>query len=255
MGRDIERFKKTCREKGIFAASLKTVDYLVFLKRKRALDRIWRDVSLKSGSLEIRGWNTGPRLYWDGMELTKNTGLNTSIFVNGKWHDSSKSNWRPKEIRPDILILKNSWRSLPVEETWVVSSLGNGKITCEVNLESARDIEFIEQKFTVMFSERFNLWFDNTNKISSFPQFKDWTDIRGLDKNSAFIGVESDIDKSLPKVILKRQEAQPKFYSQIQNSDFKTRARLLNFIASSRDTDLKYKKGTSAFFKMEIEVK
>lgn len=252
---NIAKFKEVYRGKGIFAAFIKTVNYMMFLLRKNRLEKIWKGGSLKSGRLLIKGWNTGPKIFWDGIELTKGTGLNTSIFINGKWHDSSKADWRLVETGADIMKLVNSWKPLPIRQEWIISSLGDGKVLCEVKLEAQKDIEFIEQKFTVMVSERFDQWFDAENKAKAFPQFKDWADIREVKKDSVFIGVTSDIDKSLPRLMLKKQDLRPKDYSQIQNSDFKTRSRLLNFVVSSRDAGLKYRKGVNAFFKMEIDVK
>lgn len=255
MGRNVERFRKICKEKGAFTAFLKTLGYLAFLGRKGKLEKIWKKASLKSGRLEIRGWNTGPRIFWDDLELTKSAGLNTAIFINGKWHDSSKAIWKLAEVKPDILILRNKWKSLPITQTWIISNLENGRVTCEIKLETRKDIEFIEQKFILMVSEKFNIWFDSLNKAVNFPQFKDWSGIKQVKKDSDFIGVQSDIDKNLPTIILKKQDSQPNIYSQMENSDFKTKAPLLSFVASSRDVALKYRKGLHVFFKTEIDVK
>lgn len=252
---NVAKFKELYREKGIFAALIKMISYLAFVLKKNRLEKAWKKGYLKSGRLLIKGWNTGPKVFWDGIELTKGTGLNISIFVNGKWHDSSKADWRLIEAGANILRLVNSWSSLPIRQEWIIYSLGDGKVSCEVKVEPQKDIEVIEQKFTVMVSERFNLWFDAENKAKAFPQFKDWTEIKDVKKDSAFIGVKSDIDNTLPGLILKKQDLRQADYSQIQNSDFRTRSRLLNFVASSRDATLKYQKGITAFFKMEIDVR
>jgi len=251
---NIRKFKKICREKGIFIAFLETIRYLMFILRKNRLERIWAQACLKSGRLEIRGWNTGPKIYWDDLELTKMAGLNTSIFVNGKWRDSSKANWRPLEIRPNSLVLENAWRTLPIRQIWTMSNLGDGRIGCDVELETRKDMEFIEQKFTIMVDEKFDLWFDAANEPSTFQRFKNWTDIKEVKKESPFIGVQSDMARDLPRIILKRSDMQPPGYPQVQNSDYKTRGRLLNLIVSSRDTTLEYKKGQNGFFKVEIDV-
>ena len=253
--RNISRFKEVCREKGVFAAFIKMISYLAFVLKKNRFEKAWKEGCLKSDRLLIKGWNTGPKVFWDGIELTKGIGLNTSIFVNGKWQDSSKAAWKLLETGPGRLRLGNIWKLLPIRQEWIISSLGDGKVSCEVKLEPQKDIEFIEQKFTIMVSERFNLWFDAENKAKAFPQFKDWTDITEVKKDSLFIGVKSDIDKTLPVVVLKKEDFRPKDHAQIQNSDFRIRSRLLNFVASSRDASLKYRKGVSVFFKMELDVK
>src|SRR3989338_1384502 len=207
--RNISRFKEVCREKGVFAAFIKMISYLAFVLKKNRFEKAWKEGCLKSGRLLIKGWNTGPKVFWDGIELTKGIGLNTSIFVNGKWHDSSKADWRLAEAEANTLKIVNFWNSLPIRHEWIIYSLGDGKVSCEVKVEPQKDIEVIEQKFTVMVSERFNLWFDAENKAKAFPQFKDWTNIKEVKKDSLFIGVKSDIDKTLPGLILRKQDLRP----------------------------------------------
>lgn len=255
MGRRLERFKNICKEKGVFMAFLKIISYTAFILRKKRIENIWRDACLKSGKAEIRGWNTGPKIYWEGQELTKDAGINSSVFINGKWHDSSKAKWRIGKVGTDSIVINNSWRKLPLRQVWTLSHLDNGRISCEVKTEAEKDIEFIEQKFTVMLSGKYNIWLDSSNTPVRFPQFKDWTDIREVRKDSNFIGARSDIDKALPAIFLRKQDPQSRVFAQIQNSDFRTKCRLLNFWASSRDMDLKCKSGQGIFFKMEIEVK
>ena len=254
MGQNMARFKKICKEKGLLAAFSKAVSYVIFLARKSNLERMWKRACLKSDRLEVRGWNTGPRIYWDGREITKSAGLNVAIFVNGKWHDSSKTIWRPAGIKPDRLTLKNRWTSLPISQTWIISRLGDNRVSCEVTLESKKDTEFIEQKFILMLSEKYDKWFDSVSKKVKFPDFKDWSGIREVKKDSPFIGVQSDVDKGLPNVTLKKSQLPSNVYSQIENSDVKTKAPVLGLVASCRDKDLKYKRGSSAFFKAEIEL-
>lgn len=254
MNNNLEKFKKICKDKGLFAGLIKSLSYLIFISKSNRLENLWKHVFLTSGGIKIKGWNTGPVIFWNNIELTKSAGLNTSIFINGKWHDSSKARWSPEKAGRETLILKNRWKTLPICQTWIISNIGEGKILCEVKLDAIKDLEFIEQKFTVMLSEKFNLWIDDSNKAICFPQFKDWADVKDVKKNTIFIGAQSDIDKDLPSVILSKQDSQAKAYPEIQNSDFKTRARLLNFVLSSRDVDLKYKKGESCFFKMEIKI-
>ncbi|MCX5692593.1 MAG: hypothetical protein NTX47_02765 [Candidatus Omnitrophica bacterium] len=178
MGKEFERFKNACKEKGVIIAFLKIISYTAFILRKKRLENIWRDVCLKSGKVEIKGWNTGLKIYWEGRELTKDAGLNSSIFVNGKWHDSSKAKWRAEKVESGSIVINNSWKTLPIKQTWILSRLDDGSITCEVKVETGKDMEFIEQKFTIMLSERYNIWLDSSNKPTRFPQFKDWTDIR-----------------------------------------------------------------------------
>lgn len=255
MGQNIARFNKICKEKGLLVALSKAADYITFLLKKGKLERVWGKAYLKIGKLEVKGWNTGPRFFWNGRELTKGAGLNTAIFVNGKWHDSSKANWKPAQVESDSLVLKNTWDSLPIKETWIISKAGNDTLRCEVKLEPNKDIEFIEQKFILMLSEKFNQWFDSANKPVKFPEFKEWSGIKQVKKDSDFIGVQSDVDKTLPKVTLRKLGPGHNLYVQIENSDVKTKAPLLSFVSSVRDKDLKYKKGSNPFFKVEIEVK
>lgn len=253
---NVERFKKVSKEKGIMAAFLKIIPYVNFLLKKKSLEKKWNSISLKSGKLEIKGWNTGPKIYWDGRELTKNIGLNTSVFINGRWHDSSKADWELVEANPDSLKIRNQWRSLPLKEIWTIAALGDNRIACKIELENEKDIEFIEQKFAVMLDERFDRWFASGNKSGDFAKFKDWSNIKEVERDSVFIGARSNSEKDLPEIVVKRiNTPQRNFYTQIQNSDYKTRARLLNIVASSRDSRLSYKKGISLFFNTEISIK
>lgn len=252
---NMEKFKKIRKEQGVFAALFKSAGYFIFLAKKKKLEKIWKDVRLASGKIIIGGWNTGPKIYWDGVELTKGAGINTSVFVNGKWHDSSKASWKSVSAGPGRLVLKNTWNSISVKQIWVLSDAGDGKISCNIDMETGKDIEFIEQKFTIMISEKFNLWSDAENKSASFPAFGSWVDVKEVKKNSVFISAHSNIEKNIPSVAIKKQDPESKVYPQIQNSDFKTKSRLLNFVASSRDMDLKYKKGVNKFFNIEIDIK
>lgn len=253
---NIERFKKVSKEKGITTAFLKIIPYLNFLLKKKALKKKWDSISLKSGKLEIKGWNTGPKIYWDGKELTKNIGLSTAVFINGRWHNSSKADWEPVEASLDSLKIRNQWRSLPLKEIWTITALGNNRIACKIEMENEKDTEFIEQKFTVMLDERFDRWSANGNKTGDFTKFKDWRNIEEVKRDNIFIGAKSNSEKDLPEIVVKRISIPQRiFYPQIQNSDYKTRARLLNIVASSRDSRLRYKKGINLFFNTEISIK
>lgn len=252
---NIERFKKISKDKGVIAALLKVMPYISFLAKKKKLEKKWGNVRLRSGDLEVRAWNTGPKIYWRDTELTKGAGLNTSVFIDGRWHDSSKARWDLAETSPSGLKLSNQWRYLPLKEIWSITTLGDNKISCKVELESKKDIEFIEQKFTAMLSERFEKWSTDKNKSSDFPKFKGWIDIKEAKKNSVFMKAGSKSGKELPDIVIKKIDVpQKNFYIQIQNSDYKTKARLLNIVASSRDGRLGYKKGASLFFNAEISV-
>ncbi|MFC1666694.1 hypothetical protein ACFL0P_02315 [Candidatus Omnitrophota bacterium] len=255
MGYNVEKFKNLCKDKGFLVALGKTMSYMTFLARRRNLEKTWSRACLRSGRLEVKGWNTGPRFFWNGKELTKSAGMNTAIFVNGRWHDSSKANWKLAHVESDSLVLRNAWNSLPIKETWIISKVGNDILRCEVKIEPSKEIEFIEQKFILMLSEKFNQWFDSANNPVKFLEFKEWSGIKQVKKDSDFIGVQSNVDKTLPKVTLRKIGPGQNLYAQIENSDVKTKAPLLSFVSSVRDRDLKYKKGSNPFFKVEIKVK
>ena len=252
---NIQRFKSICKDRGIISAFSKIIPYMFFLAKKKKLEKKWGNVRLKSGDLEIKVWNTGPKIYWHDTELTKGVGLNTSVFVDGRWHDSSKAKWDMLETGPSSLKLKNQWRYLPLREIWSIEPLGDNKISCKVELEISKDVEFVEQKFTTMLSERFEKWATDTNKGSDFPKFKGWTDIKEAKKDSVFMKAGTKSGKEVPNIVIKKRDIPRRnFYIQIQNSDYKTKARLLNVVASSRQDRLSYKKGISLFFNTEISV-
>lgn len=254
MNSNLGKFKKICSEKGILTALGKALSYIAFISRKKNFEKTWKGAYLTSGRLEVRAGNTGPKIYWNDSELTKDAALNTAIFTKGKWYDSSRARWSLSEKKEEEFLLRNAWKDLPIKEFWKISVPSEGKISCEIELDVGKDIEFIEQKFSIMLQDAFDLWSDGTGKSAVFPDFSEWADIKTANKESIFARVESRGDKNLPAITLKKKDGQLALYMEIQNSGFKTRARLLNFVASSKNMDLKYKKGKNPSFKMEIGI-
>ncbi len=255
MWKNISDFMKIAGEKGLVKAFIKSVDYLAFSVKKTLINKKWSGVILKSDGYEIRGWNTGPRLYTaDGKEITKGVGLNASIYLNGRWHDSSKGQWEAVKVDSENISLKNTWKNLPLSFIWDLKPGNNGRFKCSVKVIASGALEPVEQKFGIMLSDLYDTWRDDSNKKTPYPSFSEWTDVKGVKKDSLFLASESHTG-DLPELTVSKTRDAGKVYAQVQNSSFKIKSRLLNFVKSTRDMPIRYNKGENNFFEAEISLK
>ncbi len=174
------------------------------------------------------------RMYFDGVELTKNLGLYTSLRSLGRWHDSvSFAVWKIEEQNDDTLRLAGKWLHLPVNQYWQISLKDENIFEFNVKMLVNKEIEVDRLQVNVMLLEKYSQWLTDSQK-GAFPSFKedvdsDWDCVWQGEDNTKCIGVfQNSIETgSLPAVRFSFQNSNSNCCLNIVNSDIYHRARVL----------------------------
>ncbi len=177
------------------------------------------------------------RFYKNGVELTKNIALYTSMRSKGRWHDSfSSASW--KIIYKDSQQIKavGKWLELPLFQEWEVAIKDDGLFEWVVRLEVEKEIEVDCLQSNIMLSERFSQWLAGKEE-GFFPEFADdvddnWDCLWGGKEDDRIISLKENPIYNLPRISLSLKKSNPQWRLKIINSDRYHRGRILQYSSS-----------------------
>ncbi|MFH1092576.1 MAG: radical SAM protein [Candidatus Omnitrophota bacterium] len=232
------KLKSSLAEKGILKTGLKVVKFLVrkifFLPSciKNFLGKnIWIiEEVISRDSIKMKFGEGQVRLYWKDREITKGVGLNTSFYYGERWFDSSQANWKLEKESDEVITVRLNWDDVPVRQYWQISIDEDNSIKWTSQMEVKRAVQLLEYKSGIMLQPDFNMWKDDLG-VGKFPQLQDWEEIELYNSKSRKLTALQDgaqQENVLPVLELSLVGAMEKnTYPQIQNTDLKTKARIL----------------------------
>lgn len=177
------------------------------------------------------------RIFWKGIELTKQLGFYTSLRSLGRWHDSIRgANWEVQKESSDTCTVLGRWLHLPVTQCWQIKLVEPDVIDFTITTQAVDKFSTDRIQINSMFVEKYNQWFANGQQ-DYFPEFSgdcddDWSmqfAKQQLNKENDFIGIAHDLNKGLrlPKITLTACSGSAAFALGVLNSDLAHRGRVL----------------------------
>ena len=130
-----------------------------------------KNVILKCGKLEVEFLFGNCILIYRDIHLTKELGLYSSIFYNGKWYDSRYAQWRIVENKKNRKILYGEWINMPHRQTWILESPASDVLRWFIKCEGLDDfpVEMIQQNY--MLTDLYNFWKVEGYAEGRFPEY------------------------------------------------------------------------------------
>ncbi|MCG2704144.1 MAG: radical SAM protein [Candidatus Omnitrophica bacterium] len=222
---------------GIGATLLKAIRYILrrlfFLpvRIKHFFGRkLWIvEETVSSRHLTLRFGEGKIRVYWKDKEISKDVGLTTSFHYGDNWFDSSQANWKLEKQDGNKITVKLKWDDVPVRQEWKLS-LTEDTIFWSSTLLVERSVQLLEYKAGIMIQDAYNMWQDDLG-TGEFPKITDWEEIELYNANSRILAVMKKDDRgmdALPDLELRDNgKMESNTYPQIQNTDARIKARLL----------------------------
>lgn len=181
------------------------------------------------------------RIFWEGLELTRELGLYTSLRSAGRWHDSASwAIWKAESSGGDIIEAVGEWSYLPLIQSWRIQLINDKLIEFAVAMKVGKEMEVDRTQTNLMLSEKYKNWIAGKEK-GEFPDFKhdindDWHRLWSGDAGRGKIGVSANNSPggALPEVLFSCREASAEQYLNIVNSDIYHRGRVLQLLDQTK---------------------
>ncbi|MDP3041915.1 MAG: hypothetical protein Q8N62_04190, partial [Candidatus Omnitrophota bacterium] len=116
------------------------------------------------------------KLYWKGLELTKNLGLHSAFNIDEKWHISSEGQWLVSEIAPGKFQISINYTDIGVIQSWLLTLAGNDELLWEVDMQVKQPVYILDRKVGLFLSDNYAHWFHFSDQ-GKFPQAFNWDDV------------------------------------------------------------------------------
>jgi len=251
-----QRFIFHYKEKGFLYTIYRGLKYMVFIinkyfpKKKKIAPN-----TIAAGRLRLIFDVRGIKIYWDNIELTRNVGLNIAASTLGVWTDSSQGTWDILKKDKSSLVIKNTWRYLPITLVWHLKIINERKIQWKVEVEAEEDIQIDKKRIIILLSPEYKTWLTSDRKAQFLPRQGD--DILTKYEFSApWLGVYPAKHKNgYPGLIfefLKETKATRPLAEELKIQD--TPTHLLGVDISGDSNENYYLSGKFAFLSGEIDV-
>ncbi|MDD5747255.1 MAG: SPASM domain-containing protein, partial [Candidatus Omnitrophica bacterium] len=209
---------------------------------------------LRCRNLRVVPHSEGIRLVWNDQELTHSVGLNTSVCIFGLWYDSSKAEWEIVRQGEQEIILKNTWRNIPLSQQWHLVLDDEHTVRWRIDMLIDSKLEIEQMKTSVMLPAGYKHW-SAGNQRGKFSALMAWNDMSLADATVRRIGVPGIQLKGrpVPGVCLDFSESgADTVMPQIQNSDKNINARVLSACRRVPETAAVMVPGTYPVFSGKI---
>ncbi len=232
------KLKSSLAERGVLKTGLKVLRFLIrkiffFPGRIRNFlgKNLWIiEEVISSGSIKIKFGEGQVRVYWKDREISKGVGLTTSFYYGHRWFDSSQANWKLEKGSEDAITVKLNWDDVPVRQYWKISIGSDQSISWTAEMEVKRAVQLLEYKSGIMLQPDFDMWKDDLG-AGKFPQLQDWEEIELYNsKSRKLTALQDKAERESRLPVLELSLVGPmenNTYPQIQNTDLKTKARIL----------------------------
>ena len=207
-------FLNSLRSRGILVTAFKVLRYLArnfalfvtgaFSRCSRDIEKRIEKNDFKVGRLTLNFCENGLHLFWDGMRLTRDTGMLSLVSLkNGKAHESSLGLWNVSKAGENKILLTTKYGILPVEESWSIEVLDEKQIKVDIVLNAQEKIEISKFKVGLVLSERYSKWVDSWGE-GYFPLINDVSEVELRNPNTQFVGLRGrkKLKGQLPTVLL-----------------------------------------------------
>ncbi|MFH1460399.1 MAG: radical SAM protein [Candidatus Omnitrophota bacterium] len=258
-----EKFIVSLRKYGMVKTGLKIMRFLIrkFLLvpvkiKQFIIKKMWIiEDTLCAGDLKLSFGEGRIKLYWQNQEITKDVGLTTSLHYGERWIDSSQASWKLEKYNENKIRIKLKWDNVPIRQEYLIEINDNQEISWSIDMQIAKQVQIFEYKAGIMLDAVYNMWKDDLG-TGKFPPIKDWEEIELYNTNSQKIialRIKDDKQYLFPDVELQLNGGiVDKIYPQIQNTDKKTDAHLLQM---RRFKIARFEPGDYHCFNLKIKVK
>lgn len=248
------KLKEYFRDGGLPYVFYRALKYGVFLARqKRLIGQKAGDVAIQSDNIKLSVTENCARLFYDNIELTKDVGLHTAFYYNGRWYDSSRAGLRAKKISEREMEIGVEWGEIPVAQKWSIKIAGQQSLFWEADIKVNRRISLQQYKAGLMLSEYYDRWFNSyeEGRFSCDPVA--WKEIFLEDRESRAFGVRDSNGggRYRPAVFF---EIFSKANPLIQSTGQLIKARILQAQVKARQEDIVFTPGTYKYFSGKIKL-
>lgn len=255
-----EKLFSSLKNNGIALTVLKIIRYIIrkiYLipwRLKSLFDKnLWIvEEVISYGNIKIKLGEGQVRVYWKDLEISKGVGITTSFYYGERWFDSSQANWKLEKEAADKIVVKLKWDEVPVRQKWDVQIKNDNTICWVSKMEIENCVQLLECKAGIMLQDGYNIWKDDLG-VGEFPDLTQWEEIELYNSNSMTIGAMHEGYNSLPELKLYlKGTLESNTYPQIQNTDKKIKARLLQMRRLKIE---QLSPGDYDYFDLEIKIK
>jgi radical SAM superfamily enzyme YgiQ (UPF0313 family)/MoaA/NifB/PqqE/SkfB family radical SAM enzyme/LEA14-like dessication related protein len=233
-----QKLARSLKQKGLLKTGIKILRFifrnLLFMPgriRNRLQKNLWiiEEVIAKD-NIKIKFGEGQVRLYWKDTEVSKGVGITTSFYYGEHWFDSSQANWKLEKKSDSSIDVKLIWDHVPLRQYWSIKIENEDRIRFRSNMEVKNAVQLLEYKAGIMLQPEYNMWKDDLG-LGKFPALHDWEEIElynpKADKLTALEDA-ANTGRKMPQIQLSLcGSISDKTYPQIQNTDLKTKARIL----------------------------
>lgn len=221
--------------------------------KERYLQQLNQDFVLSGANYRLVFANGAAILSYEGLNLTKNSHLNTSIYVEGKWYDSNSGHWEFKKESRNKIIAYGCWPGLAVKQIWEFQMNSDTGFLWKVWLEVSKEINIQEQRLQFMCIGDYMHYFNDYTQ-GDFPRGFLETESDMLQRciPDGVIGV-SCLEKQLPDLSLDFSQGQGNF-AKVLNADFYNKARLLRIEKVEPEEKTVFLRGKYQSFAIEAKL-
>ncbi|MDD5060211.1 MAG: ABC transporter ATP-binding protein [Candidatus Omnitrophica bacterium] len=221
--------------------------------KKSYLEQINQDFVLSSKDTNLVFANGEVMLSYKGLNLTKNSHLNTSINIAGKWYDSSCANWEFKRQAVNKIIGYGFWQGLPLKQIWEFEINKDGDFFWKVWLQVEKAVDIQQQRLQFMCTSKYKYFFtDYSGGEFSDKFFETESDMLQRCVSAGTIGLNGQEHK-LPVLNLSFSQNSGNF-AKILNSDFYHKGRILRVEKIDPEEETILKPGRYKSFEIETRL-
>jgi ABC-type polysaccharide/polyol phosphate transport system ATPase subunit len=190
------------------------------------LEKLQDEFIVSCGKLKLVFNNGKGLLFYNDTLLTKDSHINTSIYVKGKQYPSNLAYWEVKKENRNKLIAKGTWSNLDLVQIWEIEAQEDSSFLFRVSLQANSVMEIEEQHIKFVCCDEYGYWFSEYGQ-GYFPDKFQEREIDVIQKciPSGVIGITSQ-NPRFPGLALSFSKELNNF-ARIINSDFYSKSRAL----------------------------
>lgn len=122
------------------------------------LERIQDEYTLSYGKLKLLFCQGELVISFDSVLLTKSGNIRSMILSDNRWFSSNQADWSVKKESKEKLILKGSWRNLPLVQVWEIEAKSEQSFLLHVTTQVTARVNIEEQNIKFCFSPEYSHW-------------------------------------------------------------------------------------------------
>lgn len=209
--------------------------------------------TIMSDRVKIIATETGIKLFWEGKEVVKGTGLSIAVNTLGIWTDSTKASWQVIEKGSGFLHLKAVFWNLPITQNWKLRFRDEQEIDLEIDMEVEEWLYVDEIRLLCPASPQYKNWI-NGYQEGDFPRSDNlWHELCPSEISTTLIGARFSVEEeSLPSLVLETGDKD--FLPLIQNPPQEFAAHIIGFRRLLPEEKRSYLPGKHPIFSGKIRL-